>query len=67
MDQSFFLYIMDWNTLPFLAMPMVSHVEVLATLKKLANWLRLEKMVRELHQGTRLTKCMFPCMKSKLL
>jgi len=32
----------------------VRDVEVLATLKKLANWPRLEKMVRELHQGTRL-------------
>jgi len=35
----------------------VRDVEVLATLRKLANWPRLEKMVRELHQGTRLTKC----------
>jgi hypothetical protein len=31
-------------------------VEILVTLQKLANWHRLEKMVRELHLGTRLTK-----------
>ena len=45
----------------------VRDVEVLATLRKLANWPRLEKMVRELHLGTRLTKGMFLCTKSRLL
>jgi len=37
----------------------VRDVEVLATLKKLANWPRLEKMVRELHQGTRLVSILY--------
>ena len=36
----------------------------MATFQKLANRQRLEKMVRELHQGTRLTKGMFMCTKS---
>ena len=34
-------------------------VEILATLQKLANWQRSEKMARELHLGTRLTKGTF--------
>ena len=34
------------------------------TFQKLAKRQRLEKMVRELHQGTRLTKGMFLCTKS---
>jgi len=37
----------------------VRDVEILATLKKLANWPRLEKMVRELHQGTRLVSILY--------
>ena len=36
----------------------------MATFQKLAKRQRLEKMVRELHQGTRLTKGMFLCTKS---
>jgi len=37
----------------------VRDVEILATLKKLANWPRLEKMVRELHQGIRLVSILY--------